>query len=101
MTIQTPPNATEASGVLQVIQDDRITGGFYVTCDPHERATVAVAHLAAADGPELLVKDGFDVDARLFKGRNEFGASVVSANPMVYTPAPCRPHGDAHAATRP
>ena len=27
VTIQTPPNATEASGVIQVIQDDRITGG--------------------------------------------------------------------------
>jgi hypothetical protein len=79
----TPPNATEASGVLQVIQDDRITGAFYVTCDPTERPTLVTAHLA---GPELLSQDGWDVDARSYKGRDEFGAAVVSAAGMVKTP---------------
>jgi hypothetical protein len=83
---QTPPNAGEASGVLEVIQDDRITGGWYVTCDPHERPTLVTAHLAMADGPELLSRDAWDIDARSYKARLEFGAAVVSATAMVYTP---------------
>jgi hypothetical protein len=39
VTQQTPPNAGDASGVLQVVQDDRIANAFYVTTDPGERAT--------------------------------------------------------------
>jgi hypothetical protein len=87
ITQETPPNAGDASGVLEVVQDDRITGGFYVTCDPAERPTLVTAHLRGVDGPELLTKDGWDVDARLYKGRDEFGAAVVSATSMVFTPA--------------
>ena len=68
VTLQTPPNAGEASGVLEVVQDDRITGAFYVTCDPAERPTLVTAHLAGIDGPELLTQDGWDVDARLLQG---------------------------------
>src|SRR5262249_43374934 len=41
VTRSTPPNASAASGVLQVVQDDRITGGFYVTAHPAERPTIA------------------------------------------------------------
>jgi hypothetical protein len=84
---QTPPNAGDAAGVLQVVQDDRIASGFYVTCDPHERATFVTAHLAGIDGPELLSQDSWTIDARSYKGRNEFGAAVVSASSMVYTPS--------------
>ena len=87
ITQQTPPNAGEASGVLQVVQDDRIVGGFYVTTDPGERPTIATAHLAGIDGPELLSRDEWSIDARSFKGRDEFGAAVISATSMVFTPA--------------
>ena len=72
--------------MLEVVQDDRIVGAFYVTCDPAERPTVAVAHLAGLDGPELLSQDLWDVDARGYKGRDAFGAAVVSASSMVKTP---------------
>jgi len=58
-----------------------------VTCDPAERPTLVTAHLAGIDGPELLAQDGWDIDARLYKGRDSFGAAVVSASAMVYTPA--------------
>jgi hypothetical protein len=37
--------------------------------------------------PELLSQDGWDVDGRLYKGRDEFGAAVVRAASMVKTPA--------------
>ena len=59
-----------------------------MTCDPRERPTIVTAHLAGIDGPELLSQDGWNIDARLYKGRDEFGAAVVSAAGMVYTPAP-------------
>jgi hypothetical protein len=88
ITQETPPNAGDAAGVLQVVVDDRIASGFYVTCDPAERPTLVTAHLAGIDGPELLAQDGWDIDARLYKGRDSFGAAVVSASAMVYTPAP-------------
>src|SRR5262249_3460638 len=87
ITQETPPNADDAAGVLQVVVDDRIASGFYVTCDPAERPTLVTAHLAGIDGPELLAQDGWDIDARLYKGRDSFGAAVVSASAMVYTPA--------------
>lgn len=87
VTEETPPNAGDASGVLEVVVDDRITGGWYVTCDPAERPSVVTAHLRGVDGPELLSTDGWDVDARLYKGRNEFGAAAVSATSIVFTPA--------------
>ena len=83
---QTPPNTGDASGVLGVIQVDRITGGFYVTCDPAERPTLVTAHLRGIDGPELLNRDGWDIDARLYKGRDEFGAVAVSSTSIVFTP---------------
>ena len=69
-----------------VVVDDRITGGWYVTCDPRKRPTFVTAHLRGVDGPELLTQDGWDVDARLHKGRDAFGGAVVSAAAMVKTP---------------
>jgi hypothetical protein len=87
VTKQTPPDAGDASGVLQVVQDDRIPSGFYVTTDPGERPTVATAHLTGVDGPELLSRDAFDIDARQWKARLEFGAAVVDWRGMVFTPA--------------
>jgi hypothetical protein len=86
VTKQTPPGAGDASGVLEVIVDDRVTGGFYVTCDPAERPTLVTAHLRGVE-PELLARDGWDVDARLYKGRNEFGVAAVGPRSMVFTPA--------------
>ena len=50
VTQQTPPDAGDASGVLQVVQDDRITAGWYVTCDPAERPTLVTAHLRGIGG---------------------------------------------------
>jgi hypothetical protein len=87
VTEETPPNANEASGVLEVIQDDRISAGFYVTTDPSERPTLVVAHLAGIDGPELLSQDSWTTDGRGYKGRDEFGAAVVDHKGLVYTPA--------------
>jgi hypothetical protein len=48
--------------------------------------TIATAHLAAAGGPELLAKDGWDINGRLYKARDEFGCTVMDWRGMVYTP---------------
>jgi hypothetical protein len=58
-----------------------------VTCDPQERPTLVTAHLRGVDGPELFAKDAWDIDARAYKARDEFGTAAVSATSMVYTPA--------------
>jgi hypothetical protein len=71
VTQQTPPDAGEASGVLQVVQDDRITAGWYLTCDPAERPAFVTAHLRGIEGPELFSQDSRDIDARSYKGRDE------------------------------
>ena len=73
---ETPPNAGDASGVLQVVVDDRIPSGFYVTTDPAERTAFVTAHLAGIDGPELLSRDDWDTDGRQFKARDAFGTAV-------------------------
>jgi hypothetical protein len=88
VTAETPPNAGDASGVLEIVVDDRIASGFYVTCDPAERPTFVTAHLRGVDGPERLSQDGWDIDSRLYKARDEFGAAAVSSTSMVFTPAP-------------
>jgi hypothetical protein len=52
-----------------------------------EWPTLATAHLASTAGPELLAKDGWEVDGRLYKARDEFGCTVMDYRSMVYTPA--------------
>jgi hypothetical protein len=86
VTQQTPPDAGDASGVLRVVQDDRISAGWYITTDQLERPTFVTAHLRGIEGPELFSQDAWDIDARAFKGRDEFGAAAVSPSGMVYTP---------------
>ena len=83
-----PPEALAVSGQLQVVQDDRITGGWYVTCDPHERPTLVTAHLRGVDGPELLSRDAWDIDARQYKGRDDFGAAAIDWRGLCFTPNP-------------
>jgi hypothetical protein len=84
---ETPPNAGDASGVLQVVVDDRIPSGFYVTTDPAERCALITAHLAGVDGPELLSRDDWNTDGRQFKARNAFGSAVFDPCAIVFTPA--------------
>jgi hypothetical protein len=86
VTIMTPANTPAESGPLTVVEDGRIPGkAWYVTCD-RIRPSIVTAHLTGADGPELLVQDGWDIDARLYKGRDEFGAVVIDYRSMVLTP---------------
>lgn len=86
---ETPLGADAATaGLLQVVVDDRIASGWYVATSPAERPAFATAHLAGVEQPELLVQDGWDVDARLYKGRDTFGVAALDPYAMVLTPAP-------------
>jgi hypothetical protein len=41
-----------------------------------------------SDGdPEVLSRDAVDVDAREYKGRDDFGVAAVDWRSMVFTPA--------------
>lgn len=84
VTSQTPVNSDPDTGLV-VVEDDRVVGkSWYVMSD--QWPTVACAHLAATGGPELLAMDGWDVDGRLYKARDEFGCTVMDWRGMIYTP---------------
>jgi hypothetical protein len=38
-------------------------------------------------GPELLAMDGWDIDGRLYKARDEFGCTVMDWRSMIFTPS--------------
>jgi phage major head subunit gpT-like protein len=87
VTTMTPANVPADSGPLSVIDDSRIPGkDWYVTCDPRQRATLVTAHLTGAEGPELLSRDEWNIDARGYKGRDTFGVGVADWRGLVKTP---------------
>lgn len=85
VTSMTPANTPPESGLV-VVEDGRIGTGWYLMTD--QWPTIATAHLADVGGPELLAMDGWNIDGRLYKARDEFGCTVMDWRSMVYTPAP-------------
>src|SRR5262245_16817942 len=84
VTSQTPVNSDPDSGLV-VVEDDRVPSkSWYLMTD--QWPTIATAHLASAGGPELLSKDGWDIDGRHYKARDEFGCTVMDWRGMIYTP---------------
>jgi len=84
VTSQTPVNSDPDTGLV-VVEDDRIPAkSWYLMTD--QWPTIATAHLALAGGPELMSKDGWDIDGRHYKARDEFGCTVMDYRSMVYTP---------------
>jgi Mu-like prophage major head subunit gpT len=85
VTTMTPANTPPDTGFV-VVEDGRIPGkSWYLMTD--QWPTIATAHLAATGGPELLAMDGWDIDGRLYKARDEFGCTVMDWRSMIYTPA--------------
>jgi len=84
VTSQTPVN-TSPDDELVVVEDGRIPNkSWYLVTD--QWSTIATAHLATG-GPELLAMDGWDIDGRRYKARDEFGCTVMDWRSMVYTPS--------------
>jgi hypothetical protein len=84
VTSLTPANTPPGTGYV-VVEDGRIPAkSWYLVSD--QWATIATAHLAATGGPELLAMDGWDIDGRLYKARDEFGCTVMDWRGMIYTP---------------
>ena len=85
---QTPtdPAAAAIAGALQIVQDERIPddGRWYVTCAPTQCPTLLVARLRDEPEPVLLARDGWDVDGREYKGRDDFGVGVGNFRSMVF-----------------
>jgi hypothetical protein len=83
----TPLDATPDAGTITVIVDDRIPAtDWYLACDPRQHDTLVTAHLAASPEPELLVRDGWEIEGREYKGRDTFGAAVADFRGLVKTP---------------
>ncbi|HKA28012.1 MAG TPA: hypothetical protein VKH82_01460 [Candidatus Binatia bacterium] len=85
----TPPTGAEEPGALAVIVEPRITnGGWYLAASPSTIPTIATAHLTREPGPTLDVRDAWDIDAREYRARHNFGASVADYRGLTFTPAP-------------
>jgi hypothetical protein len=87
VTTMTPADTPDGGGPLTVIEDSRIAGtDWFVAADPRQHDTLVTAHLTASPEPELLVRDGWEIDGREYKGRDTFGAAVADWRGLVKTP---------------
>lgn len=74
---------------LQVVVDGRITDkSWYLAASPAFANTIEYAYLqgAAAGGPTIETRVGFDIDGIEFKAREDFGAAAVGFRGLVKTP---------------
>jgi ribosomal protein L37AE/L43A len=86
---QMPPTGAAEAGALTVLQDDRIPGAqWYVVADPAQCALIVTAHLQTEPTPTLEARDHWSIDAREYRGRNDFAAAVMDYRAAVLTPAP-------------
>ena len=65
------------SGRLTLLVEPRLTGtAWYLFADPASRAVLEQAHLAAAPGPQMASKEGWDVLGAEFRVYLDFGCGV-------------------------
>lgn len=68
-------------GKLQLVVDPRLDAAsataWYLAASPGTVDTIEYSYLESAGGPEVIVKDGFEVDGLQMKGRLDFGAGVL------------------------
>ena len=66
------------SGRLPLLVEPRLTGnGWYLFASPDQRAVFEQAHLAAAPGPQMASKEGWDVLGVEFRVYLDYGAGVL------------------------
>lgn len=69
------------SGRLDLIVDPRLDGtsstAWYLATDPNLIDTIEYSYLDSANGPEIMMEEGFSVDGMEFKVRLDFGAGVI------------------------
>jgi hypothetical protein len=81
----TPPTGAVEAGALTVLVEPRITDArWYVMA---ATGPIAHAYLRGVDGPALDSRDGWDVDGREYRAREDFGAVVTDYRTAVLTPA--------------
>jgi HK97 family phage prohead protease len=76
-----PTQATDTNpfnGKLTPLIDPRLTADpWYLFADPTALPVLEHAYLQGRSGPEIFIKEGWDVDGTEFKVRLDFGAGVV------------------------
>ncbi len=69
------------SGQLTLIVDPRLDAksatAWYLASDPNVIDTIEFAYLEEAQGPQILLREGWDVDGMEFKVRLDYGAGVL------------------------
>ena len=66
------------SGRLTLLVEPRLTGnGWYLFASPDQRPVFEQAHLAAAPGPQMASKEGWDVLGVEFRVYLDYGAGVI------------------------
>jgi hypothetical protein len=74
---------------LQLVVDPRITdNAWYLAADPNQIDTIEYAYLegAAAGGPFLDTREGWDIDGQEYKAREEFAAKALDYRGLVKNP---------------
>jgi hypothetical protein len=69
------------SGKLELVVDPRLDAAsataWYLATNPAVLETIEYAYLESAGGPEVIVREGFEIDGLQMKGRLDFGAGVM------------------------
>ena len=78
---QTVSAVNPFAGRLELVVDPRLDAvsatAWYLATDPGRVETIQYAYLEDAAGPEVIVREGFEVDGLELKGRLDFGAGVL------------------------
>ncbi|MFN4141635.1 prohead protease/major capsid protein fusion protein [Aestuariivirga sp.] len=67
-------NVNPFSGSLRLVVEPRLTGKrWYIVADPNMVDGLSYAYLEGEAGPQVFIREGFDVDGTEFKVRLDFG----------------------------
>lgn len=69
------------AGKLELVVDPRLDAvsatAWYLAASAATIDTIEYSYLESAQGPEIIIQDGFDVDGLQMKGRLDFGAGAI------------------------
>jgi hypothetical protein len=81
ITPATSGDVNPFAGKLELVVDPRLDASsvtaWYLAADPAVVDGIEYSYLDSAAGPEVIVQEGFEVDATQFKVRLDYGAGVL------------------------
>jgi len=83
-------NVNPFAGKLEAIVDPRLDASsatrWYLAADPAVVDTIEYSYLDGANGPEVILREGFDVDGVEWKVRLDFGAGILDWRGLYMNP---------------